>query len=215
MPTRGKIVTGALLLVYPLAVHLALVADQVSIASTVLLLVSASCIVATLAGVMGSWRDRSGFLLLFGAVAVFSLLNLMLHTRYALYLPPILINLAMLAIFANTLLSGREPLITKFHRLAINHNIDSTTTVYTRRLTWIWACLFAAMALESVVLAVIAPLAVWSLFTNFLNYVFVVTLLVGEYFYRIVRYRDQQHPSLAQFLRNLARVDWMQFSRPK
>lgn len=215
MPARGRIVTGVLLLAYPFAVHLALVFDQVSIASTVLLLVSASCIAAFLAGAMGSWRSRSGFLLLFGTIAAFSLLNLIAHTRYALYLPPILINLAMLAIFANTLLPGREPLITKFHRLTINHNIDSTVTVYTRRLTWIWACLFAAMALESVVLAVVAPLAVWSLFTNFLNYVFVVTLLVGEYFYRIVRYRDQPHPSLAQFLRNLTRVDWMHSSHPK
>lgn len=215
MPTRGKVVTGALLLVYPLAVHLALVADQVLIASTVLLLVSATCIVATLASVTGSWRGRGVFLLLFGTVAAFSLLNLMSQTRYALYLPPILINLAMLVIFANTLLPGREPLITRFHRLAVNHNIDSTITVYTRRLTWIWACLFAVMALESIVLAVVAPLTVWSLFTNFLNYVFIVTLLVGEYLYRIVRYRDQQHPSLAQFLHNLAQVDWVQFSRPK
>ena len=211
----GKIVTGVLLLAYPFAVHLALVFDQVSIASIVLLLVSASCIVASLAGATGSRGSRRGFLLLFGALAVFSLLNLISNTQYALYLPPVIINLTMLAIFANTLRPGREPLITKLHRLTVNQAIDPTMAVHTRRLTWIWVFLFAAMALESAALAVFASLAVWSLFANFLNYVFVIALLVGEYFYRVVRYRDQPHPSLAQFLRNLARVDWMHSSHSK
>lgn len=215
MPARGRTVTGALLLAYPFSVHLALVFDQVSIASAVLLLVSAACALSALTGPDGTWRARIGFFLLFGAMAVASLLSLMLDTRFALYLPPVFINLAMLVIFASTLLPDREPLITKLHRLSGNQNIDSATAAYTRRLTWIWACLFAAMALESAVLAAIAPLVVWSLFTNFLNYVFVAVLLIGEYFYRITRQQNSSHPSLAQFLRNLLRVDWVGSSRTK
>lgn len=211
---RRNYVPGLLLLTYPVVIHFALVFDQIPAASTVLLVVSVGCIVATLANALGSQESRNGILLIFGGIAVLSLLNLASQTPYGFYIPPIIINLGMLVIFANTLLPGREPLITKLHRQAVNKIIDSTVAVYTRRLTWIWTCLFAGMALESVVLAIIAPLSVWSLFTNFLNYVFVVALLVGEYFYRIVRYRSHTHPSLVQFLRNLARADWIKASRP-
>lgn len=215
MPARGRTVTGVLLLTYPFSVHLALVFDQVSIASAILLLVSAACALAALTGADGIWRARIGVSLLFGAMVVVSLLSLILGTRFALYLPPVFINLTMLVIFASTLLPDREPLITKLHRLSGNQNVDSATAAYTRRLTWIWVCLFAAMALESAVLAAFAPLVVWSLFTNFLNYVFVAALLIGEYFYRITRQHNFPHPSLAQFLRNLLRVDWAGTSRTK
>src|SRR3989344_2198254 len=215
MPARRKIVAGMLLLTYPLAVHIALVFDRVTIASALLLLVSVICMVASLTGTTGSQGGRQSFPLLFGALAVLSFLNLISNTQYALYFPPVLINLAMLAIFANTLRTGREPLITEFHRLTANNGVDSAMAVYTRRLTWLWAILFTAMALESAVLAVFATLATWSLFANFLNYVFVIALLVGEYFYRIVRYRHQKHPSLVQFLRNLAQTDWMRHSHSR
>lgn len=211
---RRNYAPGLLLLSYPAVVHFALVLDQVFVASAVLLVVSTCCIVAALANAFGTRGSRNGVLLIFGGIAVLSLLNLTSNTRYGFYFPPVIFNLVMLAIFANTLLPGREPLITMLHRQAVNKIIDSTIAAYTRRLTWIWACLFAAMALESVVLAIIAPLSVWSLFTNFLNYVFVVALLVGEYFYRIVRYRNHTHPPLVQFLLNLARADWMKSSRP-
>ncbi len=213
MPTWRNYVPGVLLLAYPVIVHLALVFDQIPVASTVLLVVSMGCIVATLANALGSRGSRNGILLIFGGIALLSLLNLTSHTQYGFYIPPVIINLVMLTIFANTLLPGREPLITKLHRQAVSENIDSTVAAYTRRLTWIWAFLFAAMAVGSVVLAIMAPLSVWSLFTNFLNYVFVVALLVGEYFYRIVRHRNHTHPPLVQFLRNLARADWMKTSR--
>ncbi len=212
MLARRKIAMGVLLLVYPFAVHVALFFDRIMIASTMLLVVSAA-LVATSFSVRT--KRRGGFLVVFGALAILSLLGLASNTRYALYLPPVIINLAMLVIFANTLLPAREPLITKFHRLTVSRDIDPAIAVYTRRLTWIWAFLFAAMALESAVLAVFAPLAIWSLFTNFLNYVFVITLLVGEYFYRIIRYRHQPHLSLVRFLRNLAKIDWIDSSHSR
>lgn len=215
MPARRKVVAGVLVLAYPLAVHIALVFDRVTIASALLLLVSVICMVASLTGITGSQGGRKSFPLLFGAQAVLSFLNLTLNTRYALYFPPVFINLAMLMIFASTLRPGREPLITKFHRLTVSRDVDPAIAAYTRRLTWVWALLFGAMMLESAALALFAPLAIWSLFANFLNYVFVAAILVGEYFYRIVRYRHQQHPSLVQFLRNLAQTDWMRHSHSR
>jgi uncharacterized membrane protein len=212
MPVRAKLMTGVLLLAYPLAIHVAVVFNQIMIASVVLLLVSTSGIVISYIGDTVYRASRRGSVFIFCAMAIFSVLNLISHTQYALYFPPILVNLAMLAIFATTLLPGREPLITKFHRLTIGPDMDSAVAVYTRRLTWIWVFFFAGMALEATVLAVFAPLAVWSLFVNFLNYVFVIVLLVSEYFYRVMRYPHQSHPSLTQFLRSLVRSHWMQSS---
>ncbi len=210
MPARRKVVAGALMLLYPLVVHTAVVYDQIAIASISLLVIS---VVATVIAFSRASEHRGVLVFMFGLLAVLSLLNLITSTRYALYLMPILINLLMLAVFASSLWPGREPLITVFHRLTVNRDIDPVLVTYTRRLTWVWAMLFAAMALASAALAIFSPLAVWSLFTNFLNYLFVLALLVGEYFFRILHFRHYPHPSLLKFLRHLLQIDWIRATR--
>jgi len=208
---RRKILAGLFLLSYPFAVRAALIFGQVTIASTMLFLVSTVLVITSFGGPI---KRRRAPLLVFSALAIFSLSGIASNTQYALYLPPVIINLAMLAVFGGTLLPGREPLITTFHRMTISCDIDPVIITYTHRLTYIWAFLFAAMAVESTLLAVFAPLTVWSLFTNFLNYFFVIVLLVGEYFYRIVRYQHLPHPSLLQFLRNLVKSDLVHSAIP-
>jgi uncharacterized membrane protein len=210
MPARRKVLAGMLVLAYPLAVHTSIVFDQVTIASIVLFIIAA---VAAAISVTRPAEHRGVFPFLFGSLAVLSLLNVVSGTCNALYVTPVVINLAMMAIFAGSLLPGKEPLITTFHRLTVSHDIDPAIATYTRRLTWVWALLFGAMTLESAALALFAPMVIWSLFANFLNYVFVAVLLFGEYFYRIVHFRHYPHPSLLQFLRTFIQVDWIRVSR--
>lgn len=198
------------MLAYPFAVHAAIVFDRIAIASIALFLISA--LGAVLSFLRGK-EHRGVFLLISSSMAILSLLNFVSNTPHALYIAPVVINLAMLTVFAGTLLPGREPLITTFRRLTVDRDMDPVIIIYTRRLTWVWATLFAAMAVESAVLAVFAPLATWSLFANLLNYIFVATLLIGEYFYRIVRFSHYSHPSLLQFLRHLTQIDWARVSR--
>jgi uncharacterized membrane protein len=210
MPARRKVVTGVLVLTYSLTVHTAIVFDQIAVASIALFIIAAA---AAAISVTRPTEHRGVFPFLFSLLAVLSLLNLVSGTRYALYVTPVVINLAMLVFFAGSLFPGKDPLITTIHRLIVSRDVDPAIAAYMRRLTWAWALLFGAMTLESAALALFAPLIIWSLFANFLNYVFVAVLLFGEYFYRIVRFRHYPHPSLWQFLRNLVHIDWVRIAR--
>ena len=61
------------------------------------------------------------------------------------------------------------------------------------------------MMLEAVLLAAYASLEVWSLITNILNYVFIATLFVGEYIYRIVRFRKYHYRQPLRLALDMAR----------
>lgn len=123
-----------------------------------------------------------------------------------LLLPPVLINLAMALIFGSTLLPGATPLITQFSRI-LKGTLDTKALRYTRRITLAWVVFFTLMALESVLLALYAPPWVWSLFTNFLNYLFLLLFFLVEYALRVRLFPEQEHPGFIPFIRSLTKVD--------
>ncbi|MFQ5935229.1 MAG: hypothetical protein ACE5LB_02310 [Acidiferrobacterales bacterium] len=123
---------------------------------------------------------------------------------YALFLPPVLINLSLLVLFGKSLLPGREPLIARLSRLELGKH-PHELAVYARQVTWLWTAFFAAITIESVLLAAYAPLETWSLFTNILNYVFVAMLFIGEYIYRVMRFRKYTHTPPLRLVVNIAR----------
>ena len=123
-----------------------------------------------------------------------------------LLLPPVLINLAMALIFGSTLLPGATPLITQFSRI-LKGTLDAKALRYTRRITLAWVVFFTLMALESVLLALYAPPWVWSLFTNFLNYLFLLLFFLVEYALRVRLFPEQEHPGFIPFIRSLTKVD--------
>jgi uncharacterized membrane protein len=63
------------------------------------------------------------------------------------------------------------------------------------------------MGMESILLALYAPPLVWSLFTNFLNYFFLLLFFLVEYFLRVRLFPEQEHPGFIPFLRSLTKVD--------
>jgi uncharacterized membrane protein len=125
-----------------------------------------------------------------------------------LYLPPVLISLALLLFFGRTLRPGSEPLITRFARVLRRGWMPDEVVRYTRRVTQVWVVVFGLMAVEATLLAMFAPLEIWALFTNFINYAVIVVLLAGEYLYHSRRYPNNIHHSFAEFARDLASVDF-------
>ncbi len=129
-----------------------------------------------------------------------------------MYLPPVLVNVALMILFGKTLLPGATPLVARVASLW-RGQLDPVVAQYTRRATIAWTAFFAFMALESIGLALFAPVHVWSLFTNCLNYVFVLLFIVIEYQMRLHCLPSHEHLSFRAFCRLLVSTDLRALAR--
>jgi uncharacterized membrane protein len=102
------------------------------------------------------------------------------------------------------------PLIT---RLAnhVHGELPAEIARYTRRVTWAWCGFFAAMVLASMLLFLLEPLPVWSVFNNLLNLPLVVAMYLCENAWRLWRYPNFSHASIATVFRAFRNFD---FNRP-
>ena len=110
------------------------------------------------------------------------------------------INLFLMWLFGRTLFGGRVPLITAFAR-RVHGTLPLEMETYTRRITLAWSIFFMAQIALSAVLFAFATLEAWSLFVNVLSMPLVAVMFVAEYAYRVARYRNFAHASLADGLR--------------
>jgi len=195
------------LLVYPALIHLSFALDRPLLVTGMWLLVSA-------AGLAVAARRRNTSLLLLCAalLAVGIALWWWGEAMNFLYLPPVLINIALMVLFGKTLLAAATPLVTRVACLW-RGPLDPAVALYTRRVTIAWTVFFALMALESIGLALFAPLQIWSLFTNLLNYVFVLLFFVIEYQLRLYCLPDHEHLSFRAFCRLLVSTDLRSLAR--
>lgn len=189
----------ALLIAYPVAIH-ATIINGYTAAALLMLLVAPVFL-----------TSRSLTARLFTALAVaatVALLAAMIKNgeQLLLYLIPVLINASLAVFFGRSLLPGKTPLITRFSIL-LRGKLEPRVVSYTRRVTQLWTLFFIMLALESLLLALFAPLEIWSLFTNLLNYLLAGLLFTGEYFFRVHHLHDLEHASFPSFVRNLSRVD--------
>jgi uncharacterized membrane protein len=128
--------------------------------------------------------------------------------QYALFLPPVVLPLALSASFGLTLLPGHTPLITAI-ALAVHGTLPETLQRYTHRLTLFWSLLTATLSAAALGLAIAGPLWLWSLFTNLLSYLLIAAVFVGEYLLRRRWFPDYPHPGFMDYLGIVAR------SRPR
>lgn len=112
--------------------------------------------------------------------------------------------LFLLWLFGRTLAPGREPLITRIGR-TVHGGLAPHMEGYTRRVTIAWCVFFGGQVAISAALYALAPLEAWSLFVNVLNLPLLALMFAAEYLYRLARYRDDSHASIAQALRAFAR----------
>ncbi len=123
----------------------------------------------------------------------------------AMYFPSVVIPLFFCGVFTVSLLPGRMPLASQVAQ-ARHGRLSPQLARYTRNLTITWSVILVAIAGEALLLAIFAPLEVWSLFANVLNYAIVITFLFGEYIFRTYRFREMEFPGFMQFLRSLPQV---------
>jgi uncharacterized membrane protein len=195
---RGRGLLVATAVGYPLVAHVQVLAGEPFAAVLMLLgLFTAALIVALLNG------GRAVAIVLFCAIVGCASLLAGGAAGQILYLQPIVINVLLATLFAGTLRTGRVPLITAYAR-ALDGKLSPAQITYTRRLTAAWALFFGIMALESFLLAAYAPVALWSLFTNVLNPVFVICFFIVEYAIRKRALPDVDHPGFFRFVGRLA-----------
>jgi uncharacterized membrane protein len=199
--TLGILALGA----YPLLVHRALTtglgATSTAVSMMLQFLVVAGILLARLPS-RYKWAAACAAVLLV-ATSFYSAQGSLLA---ASGIPHAVIYLGLLALFAGSLLPGREPLISIVSR-RIRGALSEEIAVYTRRVTWMWGFFFAGQLVGSLVLFLFAPVAVWSLFVNVLNFPLVVLLFGVEYAYRLVRFRDYPHASVPDMIRAFTRRD--------
>lgn len=121
-----------------------------------------------------------------------------------IYLPPILMMLLILYPFVRSVMPGNTPLITRFYQLSKGEN-DPEVQRYTDKLTWIWIVFIALLLINIFTLTIFAPLEIWSLFTNFINYLLLLALLVSEWLFRLFWFKKWESP--LSFVKQLLTVD--------
>ena len=138
-------------------------------------------------------------------LAVLISLTLFQSTRWthAIYVPAVIVNLAISALFALSLLPGRVPLVTQLALLHHGGELPEPLIRYTRILTLIWALLLSAMAIEAGLLAYYVEIATWSWAINFVNPLILVAFFVGQFWYRSVRYHEYGKVSIALAVRGI------------
>lgn len=178
------------------------------------MLVSAVWLAAAVIGlIVAIARGRKSLALLFGSLVTAAVV-LWEWGEEALivYAPPVLINLAMMLLFYRTLMPGSTPLVGRVAAMW-RGELDAEVARYTRRVTIAWTVFFGLTAVESIGLALFAPLEIWSLFTNCLNYVLVLLFFLVEYRLRHYCLPEHEHLSFRDFCRLLTSTDLRTLAR--
>jgi uncharacterized membrane protein len=191
-----------LLLAYPVLVHLAVLWGAPRLEWLALVVMCAIPLYWGLRALRpGHWLS------LLALAGLLHVLTRMGGGMYALFVPSVVTPAAVLAVFAGSLRAGQVPVATRLARLS-RDALEPEVLVYTRRVTALWVLILAAIAVGNAALALFAPLPVWSLFSNFVNYLLVGLVFVLEYLYRRLRFPTHVHSGFLAHLRLAARTDY-------
>lgn len=192
----------ALWLAYPVLVHLAVITQMAALQSAALGWLGLLFLLPALrSGKLWPWLALAGVVLLSALAPTLGV------GMIFLYLPPILMNAFLGLIFVNSLRAGRTPMISAVAR-QIRGDLSPAVATYTRRSTQAWVLIFFSMALFSAALALWADDALWSLFTNCLNYVIVVLIFLIEYLLRSVFLPNDPRTPVGEYVRGVVRTDF-------
>jgi uncharacterized membrane protein len=193
MRRPGLVLAAAALVALPVALHALVLADRSgAVAATVGWLLALAAAAAFLRAGAAAGLELTAVL---GAIGLAWYASA--TASYAVFVPPLAVNLLLVWFFGRTLVPGREPLVTAIARF-VRGRLDPDVERYTRRVTWAWCGFFAANAAVSATLAAFAPLAAWSVYTNVLATPLLALMFVAEYAYRRRRFPALEHvPPLA------------------
>ena len=187
---------------YPLLAHLAVVFHNARLEWVALVwLLALSLTSALMARRAWAWAT-----LALGALALYWLVVLG-QARYALYVPPALIPVALFIVFARSLRADATPLITRIATLMRGEPLPAPLIIYTRQVTVLWCLVFVAMFASAVLSAIWGSAEVWSLMTNIVHYVVLGAIFVLEFAYRRIRYGELEPWGLFEYLKRLVRTN--------
>jgi uncharacterized membrane protein len=95
---------------------------------------------------------------------------------------PVAVNLALLSVFGASL-RFPPPIIERLARLR-EPDLPARAVRYTRRVTQVWCCFFAANAAAAAFTAAWGDHAVWAFYNGFLAYALMGALFLGEWLVR-------------------------------
>lgn len=197
MPARRA--SLLLLIAYPCSVHYGVVSNDYRPAVIV--------IAAAAAWLAGQRAHGFRWLPALAAVLAVSAAALAVTDHFELMiLPPLLIYFGLAAVFALTLLPGRQALVTRIATL-LDGEPDAAVRRYTRRVTAAWAVFLLLLGGCSVWLACCGTREAWSLFTNLYGYLLILGFFLGEFLLRRRCLPQVPRRSFAGFLAAMARLD--------
>ena len=183
------------LLAYPLAVHGLIAAGHVRVAVLLMALLAVGNVLLA--------RRAPLLLGLSAALGVAAIASLTFGTDLALRLPPLLINLVLALTFATSLRRHSTPIVAGLMQMEQGDVLPAALARLAQRYTLAWCLFFLFSAVLGSVLALYAPLAQWSLFSNVGYFVLLLGLLGLQYVYRGLRYPQFGWPAPWQLVRRL------------
>ncbi|MDH2295860.1 hypothetical protein [Cobetia sp. 1AS1] len=109
-------------------------------------------------------------------------ISLLSEAELGLRAYPVLVNLAMLSVFATSLWRGM-PVIERLARLQ-EPDLPAAGVRYTRKVTRVWCGFFVFNASVAAATALYADLATWTLYNGLVSYVLMGLLFCGEWLVR-------------------------------
>lgn len=189
-----------LIIAYPLAAYIALWLGQPLIIINYLMLVFSLLAVEKFYN-----KHWLAGLVLVMVIAIISYLMQQAYRQYLIFLPPILMLLSLFVLFAQSLLAGQTPLITRYAKL-LGDTLHERHLRYNRNLTIIWSAFFLLMTITSAFLAIIASLEVWSFFTYVLSYILLGSFFIIEFMFRKHYFAGEIEGGFFQFIRKIVKI---------
>jgi len=114
------------------------------------------------------------------------------HSGLLFWIQDMALLLTLLATFGRTLLGGRTPLCVTFAEM-VHGPLSPSHEHYARQVTVAWVVFFGLLAATSTLLFLLTPLAVWSVYANFMVLPLVTLMFVAEYLVRRRVLSDASH----------------------
>jgi uncharacterized membrane protein len=197
----AQVLTGLLVLFYPVAVYYGLTRFSVRRVAPLLLL---AFLMTTLLRIAGFRRDKvlikRSFTML-GAIALMLALAMASNHRVFILTLPAAINLIRLWGFAGSLRS-EVSLVERF-ALMLHPDLSTEEHRYCRRVTVIWSIFFVINGSIALALSFWGTFFAWTLYNGFIAYLLIGALAGGEFIYRKYRFRRYSNKGLDRVFRLL------------
>lgn len=192
--------------IYPMVVHLSIV-YQVPFITACLLPLFYFILAQPLLDNKKLVSIKSAIFFLLCLIALFSYYSI---DHSIIYLPPVIMMSLILYPFIRSVMPGNTPLLSRFYQLTEKEN-NLQTMQYTRQVTWVWVVFISLLLINTLILTFFAPLEIWSLFTNFINYMLMLALFISEWLFRMFWFKQWVSP--IKFVRQLMTVDQRELLR--